>query len=196
MADSRTIVWQRLDTDGTELVVLEETRGLRANGTILVAEKMPYRCTYAVRTDEAGHTTSFTVSTNGSGWRRSLNGELGRDGWRIRASEEGHLDAHQPGIESPELLRRALDVDLGGSPFFNTLPIRRLHMVEAEPTSGWALLAVWVDAPSLVVAPAEQTYGTLGPGRIAFTQGSFHTEVEVDETGIVQQYPGLARRVI
>lgn len=195
MAASRVVVWQRLDTEGTELAVLDESRNLRVNGTILIAEKVPYRCIYAVTTDEHGHASSVSVQTNGSGWRRSLNADLTDDGWRIRASEEGQLYAPQPGIEAPELLDDALDVDLSGSPMFNTFPIRRLHMVDAEPATGWDLVVVWVDLPSLVVAPAEQRFAAIGPGRLGFTQGSFHAELEIDETGIVQHFPGLGRRV-
>jgi hypothetical protein len=93
-----------------------------------------------------------------------------------------------PGIEDPDLLTDALDVDLSGSPLTNTLPLRRLGMVESTITVAWVLL------PSLAVVPAKQSYRPLGPGRVRYSSGSFAAELEVDDDGFVVRYPGLAQR--
>ena len=94
----------------------------------------------------------------------------------------------------------AVDVDLAYSPLFNTIPIRRLglHREQGEHT----LPMVFVSLPELEVRVVEQTYRTIslpdeGTGRaeVAFRTGDFAADLVVDADGVVESYPGLARRL-
>ncbi len=59
----------------------------------------------------------------------------------------------------------------------------------------------WVALPELRIERARQEYTRLGPGtrgvrwRFRGLDSDFVAELEVDEDGLVRDYPGIARRV-
>jgi len=83
--------------------------------------------------------------------------------------------------------------DLGYSPLFNSLPIRRddLHL-GGDPRD---YVMAWVEVPSLEVRRSEQRYEPLEPGRVRFRDGSFTAVLEVDDDGLVVRYSDLAERI-
>src|SRR5688500_14897873 len=133
-----SLFWNRVDTAGTEHALADTATGLYARGTALAVDPIPYSCRYELRTDPKWVTAHLDVTAEGGGWVRSLRLELAAGRWRATTAEQGNLDAvlsaagHAgaglPGMEDPDLLYGAFDVDLGGSPLTNTLPIRRLGL--------------------------------------------------------------------
>ena len=92
-------------------------------------------------------------------------------------------------------LRGAIDVDISATPFTNTLPIRRLSMRLGQSEE---ILAVYVQVPSLAVSTDRQRYTCLEAGkryRYESVDSDFTRDIEVDEHGLVVNYPGLFRRV-
>ncbi len=182
----------------------QERAGLRARGTALAVDPVPYTCRYDIVTDDSWATTRCEVTVEGAGFLRSVRLERAAGRWRVTATEQGNLDAvllaagharaDLPGCEEPGLLQPAFDVDLGGSPLTNTLPIRRLGMLDA-PDVAHKVEVAWILVPSLEVVPATQGYRALGDGLVRFTSGTFVAELQVDERGYVFRYPGLADRV-
>jgi hypothetical protein len=201
----RSILWRRLDTVGTEHVLLAEQSGLYARGTIVSAEGVPHTCGYELLVDDGWGTVRLNVTAEGAGWLRSVKLERAAGRWRVTAGEQGDLDAalvaarHArvglPGIEEPAQLRDALDIDLGSCPLTNTPPIRRLGLLHAKPGTTSTLAVAWVLVPSLEVVAARQTYTALGEGRVRYESGSFKADLTLDEQGYVVHYPGLAERV-
>lgn len=192
-------------------MICVERSGLRARGTALAATPVPYACRYDLLTDESWATTRCEVTVEGAGFLRSVRLERAAGRWRVTATEQGNLDAamlaaghprtDQPGCEDPGTLHDALDVDLGGSPLTNTLPIRRLGLLEAIHAPAADAVGVrhtidvaWVLVPSLEVVVSSQTYRPAGDGVVRFSSGSFAADVTVDERGYVRHYPGLADR--
>ena len=207
------LFWRRLDTAGSEHAICTERVGLRARGTMLAATPVPYACRYEILTDESGATTRCEVTVEGAGFLRAVRLERAAGRWRVTANEQGNLDAtlraagharvDQPGCEDPGTLSTAFDVDLGGCALTNTLPIRRLGLLEEihAPTDGsraggmrHTIEVAWVLVPSLEVIASTQTYQAAGDGIVRFTSGSFNADVRVDERGYVRHYPGLADR--
>ncbi len=86
------------------------------------------------------------------------------------------------------------DLDLVGSPFTYTLPIRRLGLAVGEQGE---VVAAWVDPESLQVAPVRQRYTRLGERRWRYEtiETGFDVELEVDEHGLVLDEPGEFRRL-
>lgn len=86
------------------------------------------------------------------------------------------------------------DIDLACTPFTNTLPIRRLPLHEGHAAE---LPVVYVDPETLGVRPDLQRYTRLGSHRWLFEQveSGFSAELEVDEHGLVLDYPALFRRL-
>ena len=184
---------------------MEAQAGLHARGTALAVDPIPYTVRYELRAGPDWVTTAFEVSTEGAGWSRTLRLDAEGGRWRLSTSERGDLDAaltasgHAgaglPGTEDPDLLYGAFDVDLTGSPLTNTLPIRRLGLLKAEPGVAHRVSVAWVLLPSLEVVQADQIYTALGDGRVRFANETFSADLAVDDEGFVVEYPGLAERV-
>ncbi|MBX6751330.1 MAG: putative glycolipid-binding domain-containing protein [Micromonosporaceae bacterium] len=219
-ASATAFLWRRLDTAGAEHAICTERVGLRARGTMLAATPVPYVCRYEILTDESWATTRCEVTVEGAGFLRAVRLERAAGRWRVTANEQGNLDAtlraagharvDQPGCEDPGTLSTALDVDLSGCALTNTLPIRRLGLLDEIHAPGeqtgltgggsrpvgirHSVDVAWVLVPSLEVIVSTQTYQAAGEGIVHFTSGSFSADVRVDERGYVRHYPGLADR--
>ncbi|WP_089154937.1 putative glycolipid-binding domain-containing protein [Micromonospora sp. NBS 11-29] len=201
----KSLFWVRTDTAGSEHVVLDDRQGLTAQGVALAVDPIPYTCRYRLTVAPDWSTSRLEVDTDGAGWARSVRLERGGDGWRVRTGEEGDLDAalraagHPPaglpGTDDPDRLAEALDVDLGGSPLTNTLPIRRIGLGRLPADLATGVTVAWVLLPGLVVLPAEQVYTSLGPGRVRYASDTYSADLDVDPEGFVVRYPGLAERV-
>ncbi|MFB9234981.1 putative glycolipid-binding domain-containing protein [Plantactinospora siamensis] len=199
-----SLFWTRTDTTGSDHCLVDDHAGLTARGVAQAVDPVPHTCQYEVLTDESWTTVRLEVTTEGAGWQRTVRLERAGDRWRVTTGEQGDLDAALraagrppvglPGTDDPDRLAEALDVDLGGAPLFNTLPVRRLGLLDAAPDTERGLTVAWVLVPSLVVVPAEQVYTTLGGGRVRFASDTFRADLDLDERGFVRDYPGLARR--
>ena len=197
--------WQRQDTPGVEHALADTRNGLYARGTQVAVDPVAYTCRYELQTDPSWVTSRFDVSAEGAGWARTLRLELAAGRWRATTSEQGNLDAvlaaagharaGMPGTEDPDLLYGAFDVDLTGSPLTNTLPIRRLDLLKAEPGVAHRISVAWVLVPSLEVVQADQIYTRLGEGVVRFANETFSADLIVDDDGFVASYPTLAKLI-
>jgi len=201
----RSLLWRRLDTTGTEHVLLTERNGLHARGTIIATDPVPYTCGYELLVDEHWVTRRLSVSTEGAGWLRSVRLERTLGHWHVTTAEQGNLDtaltecgqplAELAGIEEPHRLAEARDVDLAYSPLTTTLPLRRLRIRHDDPGTSHKVTVAWILMPSLQVIPARHTFTTLGEGRIRYESATFAADLAVDGDGYVRRYPGLAELV-
>jgi hypothetical protein len=189
-----TLSWNRIEAFGAELALISDAPGLHASGWALGAAPTPYTCHYTLETDDRWRTIGLDVQTEGAGWSRSLRlaRRPGSGGWRVRASETGELAAPPPGAEYPEAFEDALDIDLGYSPLTNTLPIRRLGLLDEAPGTEHEITVAWVEVPSLAVIANVQRYTPLGDGRFVYRSANYRAEITVDPAGYVVRYPGLA----
>jgi hypothetical protein len=200
-----SLLWERQDTTGVEQALIDDRSGLYARGTIVAKGPVAHTCRYELRTDPGWVTSRLDVSTEGAGWARTVRLELAAGRWRVTATEQGNLDAaltaagHAraglPGIEDPDQLYGAFDVDLGGSPLTNTLPVRRLDLLKAETGVAHRLSVAWVLVPSLEVVQADQIYTPLGEQGVRYASETFSADLIVDDAGFVTDYPGLAKRL-
>ncbi|MFI1994678.1 putative glycolipid-binding domain-containing protein [Actinoplanes sp. NPDC020271] len=202
---STGLFWERRDAPGSEHVRLDAQNGLYAQGVALAATPVIYSCRYELQTDPGWASVSLDVRTEGAGWARGVRLEMAAGRWRVTTSEQGDLDAalaaagHAraglPGIEDPDRLFGAFDVDLGCSPLTNTLPIRRLDLLHGEIGLSHRLSVAWVLVPSLEVVQADQIYTPLGGDQVRYASETFAADLTVDGDGFVVEYPGVARRV-
>ncbi|MFD0740958.1 putative glycolipid-binding domain-containing protein [Phytohabitans flavus] len=200
----KALLWQRTDTTGTDLALFDDRRGLIARGVATAIDPIPYLCRYELVTDETWATAHLDVTVEGAGWLRSLRLERAAGRWRATTAEQGDLDrvliseghapAGLPGTDEPDRLHDAIDIDLAGAPLPNTLPIRRLGLLDAPPGTTHALTMAWVLVPSLEVLPSAQTYRVVGESTIRFDLEGFGADLAVDKEGYVLTYPGLAER--
>jgi hypothetical protein len=201
-----SLFWQRTDTTGCDHVLLDDRSGLRARGVAMATHPLPYTCRYELVTDPHWATVRVEVTAEGAGWSRTVRLERTGDQWRVPTSEQGNLAAAMAaagrprpglaGIEDRDRLAGAVDVDLAAAPLFNTLPVRRLGLLDrAADGDRHDLIMAWVSLPSLEVFPSEQTYTARGAGRVSYSSDTFQAELDIDDAGYVIRYPGLAERV-
>ncbi len=190
----RALLWKREDVVGTELAMLDDHAGLAAEGVVVAGGKVPHTCRYRLTTDQGWASSRLEVVAEGAGWRRTVRLERGPERWRVTTGEQGELDRSMPGIDDVDRLADAVDVDLGGSPLTNTLPVRRLGLLGAPVGTAHRLLVAWVLVPTLEVVAAEQTYTALGGGLVRYRSGTFSADLALDADGYVTHYPGLATR--
>lgn len=96
---------------------------------------------------------------------------------------------------SREDLSGCTDIDLGCTPFTNTLPIRRLGLAVGEAAQ---ITCAWVDVETLAVHASRQRYTRQGERhwRFEVVDSGDAADLEVDEHGLVLDYPERFRRVL
>jgi hypothetical protein len=126
--------------------------------------------------------------------------------WRVRSVDLKRTDGRKLVLESDgdghwrdgegERLSRfdgCVDVDLSGSPFTNTIPIRRL-----EPGGdGVVIDSLYIPFDDFDPIRDAQRYVGIEPARryrYESVDGSFAAEIEVDDEGLVLAYPPLFAR--
>jgi hypothetical protein len=197
----RTIVWEGTDAWRAEIAIVDlGVDRVRARGTQIGVDPVPYRLEYELETSAGWETHRLQARSSGAGWSREI--DLRHDGagrWRCSTAAEGVA----PGLPEPggdtDAVRGAIDCDLAFSPLTNLMPIRRhaLHVHEGEHD----LLMAWVDVPSLELTRSPQRYEHVrrteegAVVRYVGERREFVSELELDADGLVRTYPQLARRV-
>jgi hypothetical protein len=170
-----------------------------------------YVVAWSLETGPGWVTERLDVTVSGRGFTRRL--ALVRDGrndWSSEQSAQGDDRYGEHTMEAPGLreadaasLSDALDCDLALCPMTNTMPIRRLGALD-DVLPETAIVAAWVDLPSLAVRASRQVYSSSEPFDAAAGRGvvryrspdsGFVADVTVDSDGIVVDYPRVARRI-
>lgn len=176
----QSILWRRLDRPGHESARLfVENSSWHLTGTAVFAhDQEPCRLDYLIVCDSAWQTRTARVA----GWMGNKTVEIqvsvdNNRRWQLNGAE-------QQGVEG------CSDVDLNFSPSTNLLPIRRLGLAVGEQAT---VRAAWLRFPSFALEPLDQTYLRIGANSYRYESagGSFTTELEVNEVGLVTRYPNF-----
>lgn len=180
---TRTVRWEPADGQGLEHCTVEPFRDHIAIRSAVIGDRgsAPYGVFYRIRCNVFWRVTEFSVATTDGAMLALSSPEPGR--W---------LDAE--GAPLP-LFDGCLDIDLAGTPFTNTLPIRRLNLSPDQGTV--ALEMLYVPFDSFRPVRDGQRYTCLRGGlyRYEAADRSFTAELPVDGDGLVLDYPELFRRV-
>ncbi len=192
----RTVLWQRIDSPGSEWCTLEqEPEGWRLRGIVLAAVATePVLVQYAVvlASDWSTRAVEIVMHSGDASQPRDLRLTVDPEQrWQIE--REPSLDPAMP-QDDPMALHGLTDVDLGITPATNTLPIRRLDPAIGEAV---AVTAAWVRFPELTIEPLPQRYIRLADRRYRYESagGAFVTEIEVDDLGLVTKYERGWKRI-
>ncbi|WP_077959778.1 putative glycolipid-binding domain-containing protein [Ensifer adhaerens] len=185
---STTVRWRPLEGEGLEhltLTKIETTDGavIRAVGVLIGSRGgTPYGVRYRIDCDDGWHVRKLMVDTTDG---RSLH---------LRSDLPGQwLTAR--GLPLPEF-DGCIDIDLAGTPFTNTLPIRRLKLDRQSGIARLKMLYVPFDTFEPVVD--GQHYTCLDDFRLYRYEAedrSFTADLPVDEDGLVIDYPTLFQRL-
>jgi len=179
--------WRSLRWPGTEHVRVSEAEdGWHLEGwAVHVMDGTPSRAHYRLGCDRHWSARSLVITLAGAHppARRELYGD-GAGGWK---DARGQVLADLDG---------ARDIDISSTPATNTLPVRRLRL---QPGDECRLKVVYIRLPVLTVSVVEQTYRctsvSFGQSRYRYSSGSFSTEFQVDDHGLVADYPGVWERI-
>ncbi|WP_313196490.1 putative glycolipid-binding domain-containing protein [Shinella zoogloeoides] len=180
----KTVRWRPFEGEGLEhLTVRAVGDGLRAESTVIGEQgNRPFGVHYRIDLDAAWRVRSFLVE--GMAGRRIAMLSDGDGRWR-----------DEDGTPLP-VFDGCMDIDLAGSPFTNTLPIRRLGLsVEHGRTT---LKMVYVPFDTFVPFVDGQHYTCLSPASRYLYEAadrSFSAELPVDADGFVTDYPTLFARL-
>ena len=177
--------WRDWSGQGLEHLVLEmRADHIRVESTIIATTEAgnPFGLRYRIVCDPSWRTRELEVSLIGGARQIALRGD-GAGRWI-------------EGSASPlPALNGAIDVDLSATPFTNTLPIRRLRLRSGESMD---IVVVYVEVPSLALTTAPQRYTCIEPRRryrFQSLDSGFVRDIDIDEHGLVTEYPGLFKRL-
>lgn len=185
------VTWRAPDVARMESVrVVLSGKRIKAYGRIVAAATgthPAFSASYDLVTDEHGATRRFSLIVTMAERERQLS--IARD------EENMWLVQNHQNQTRRESFDGALDVDVAPSPFFNTLPIRRLGLHRGSESV--SVPVVYLRIPDLTVEPATIDYssGPEGSGEIKLHTPVADTSISVDGDGFILEYPGLAERI-
>lgn len=159
---------------------------IKAAGRIIggaCSEHPAFSASYDLVTDENGVTRRLSLRTSVAGGEKQASVSRDDEGYWMIENSSNHQRSTYHG---------ALDVDVVLSPFFNTLPIRRLGL--HTDSIDVQVPVVYVNLLDLSIQEAGLTYSSGSDGIHVLSPVS-SSSVTVDADGFVLDYPGLAERI-
>jgi hypothetical protein len=183
-----TVQWTDWSGRGLDRCLWSQNEeGASLEGVVIGTREGEYGAHYLVRTDALFRTRELRFEYLGGPRLHLVVDELGR--WRDMLR-----DQPVPALDG------CLDVDIGATPSTNTLPIRRLCLVEQASAK---IEVAYVPLPSQIgeeflPTRAQQQYTCLASGRRYRYDGIFRgftAELEVDADLMILDYPKMFRRI-
>lgn len=178
--------WGLVEGPGIELLTMTfHTEGVLAQGMLVgESEGQAYGLAYSVSVDTQWQTRQVDISSPAGG-----------PALRIQSDGNGHWhdaisDRALPALDG------CIDVDIAGTPFTNTLPIRRHEWLKGQSRD---FSMAYVSVPELEPSARPQRYTCLKSGKRFLFESigeNFQAELSIDEDGIVIDYSGLFYRIV
>ncbi|MDQ6693384.1 MAG: putative glycolipid-binding domain-containing protein [Chloroflexota bacterium] len=180
------VIWIPWDGPGLEhLCLAGRGDGIYADGLVIgTYEVGAFRLMYEIICDISWRVSRVCLSLIG-----------GKEELELSSDGKGHW-VDEKGVPIPGL-DGCFDVDISGSPFTNTLPIRRLRL---QPGQSADISMVYIYVPTLQVSRTMQRYTCLESGpdgglyRFEALESGYTAVLPVDASGLVLDYPQLFRR--
>lgn len=182
----REYMWTPWDIPGNEHLRLHiaENGSIQVDSqVVMVSENRVLRLSYRIELDVGWRVRSVRIASeqpDGSALGLALQAD-GIGNW----TDGSGISLHE--------LDGCIDIDIQATPFTNTIPIRRLHLVQGQPEP---IKVAYISVPVLEVTLMDQRYTKVGEGQIRYesVRSGFVSELDVDADGIAINYPGYFRR--
>lgn len=185
---SRTVCWTPLWSPGHAGHGLEhvDLTASSADSVLLAFDEdsVPFRLAYQLGWDRQGRLLLADLEARKGGRTTTL---------RLRSDGQGHWQNADG--ERLDHLDGCIDIDIWPTPLTNSFPLWRSRLQVGQRQE---FLMAWVAAPELTVQAKPQAYTRLAERLFLFESldgSGFKARLPVDEDGLVEDYPGLFRRV-
>ena len=185
---NRTVCWSPTWSAGFENLGLEHVAlAARSADSMLLAcdeRGVPFRLTYLLKWDAAGCLREADLHARQQSKVKHLS---------LRSDGDGHWSNGDGQTLSG--LVGCIDIDIWPTPLTNSFPLWRSPLRIGERRE---FRMAWVFAPDLTVEAKPQAYTRLRDRLYLFESldgTGFQAQLEVDEDGIVLDYPELFRRL-
>lgn len=140
-----------------------------------------YRVEYAIYTNGHWQTTFFQLKILLDGKPQIISYRSdGRGNWEKYGASVPAFDG-------------CTDIDISLTPFTNTLPVRRLQLAIGDRQ---IIKVLYLDILAGEIKPVQQQYERLSPNSYRYQNvpNDYEAVIEVDDDGLVTDYPGLFMR--
>jgi hypothetical protein len=180
---TRTLRWRPATGLGLEHLTIQAAKNAIVARSVVIGEfeGKPFGVRYETICDKRWTVREIAIDTS--------------DGRSIRFASDGRGHWRDGKRRRPEF-DGCIDIDLGGSPFTNTLPIRRLGLDVKHGPIEFSML--WFPFDTFEPFVDRQRYTCLRSGRLyrfEAVDGTFSARLPVDKDGFVIDYPTLFKRV-
>lgn len=179
----KVIVWKSTYVNTTEYTTIKFTDNIQVNGQITGQGLGKFfNINYQLEINQQWEIQGLKINFVSDS---SFNISLHRNEKKQWLNEKGEILSK---------LNNCTDVDITLTPFTNTLPINRLNLAIGESKE---IEVVYFDLPTNKFNPAKQRYTNLGNGVYKYENLSsgFTSNLQVDDDGLVLNYPGIWHRV-
>ena len=137
-----------------------------------------YRIEYRIKTNENWETVFFEIISQHSNQTQLIRFEGdGKGNWVNNNKKDNQFNG-------------CIDIDIPLTPFTNTLPIRRLKLTQNQTQE---IQVIYCDLLEQQIKPVRQRYTCLSNTEYHYENvpNDFETTIQVDESGLVVDYPSL-----
>ena len=174
------ILWTGREYYSLENCLVNNTASGGEINSIIIGqyEEKIYRVEYIIKTNKNWETIFVEINA-----RHNNNTQL------IRLEGDGNGNWNHNGKKA-DLFNGCLDVDIPLTPLTNTLPISRLHLNQNETQE---IKVIYCDLLEQQIKPVRQKYTRLSESRYQYENvpNDFEAIIQVDESGLVVDYPSL-----
>jgi uncharacterized protein len=184
----RKIIWSNQTDIGLEHCYLRQgDDDITADGMVIgVDDHVAFRIRYQISCDFRWHVRKVVVKS------------LDENEQTIRFVSDGLGNWTNESGKPVSEFKGCFDVDITATPFTNTLPIRRLSLRSGESAE---IKVVYFTIPEMQVRVDPQRYTCLDVStaeskyKFESVDSGFTAVINVDRDGLVEDYPGLFKRI-
>ncbi|GAB0157299.1 putative glycolipid-binding domain-containing protein [Chryseobacterium sp. Alg-005] len=180
----KPIIWKGILYHSLEYFnLIESEENYRATSRIIGSfENTIYFVSYQIVIDKNWLIQNFTIEYEVNGVQSKVTGLKNGNDWKIN------------GTDRPEFSNfKYIDISL--TPFTNTLPINNLNLSKGQSCE---IDVIYIHILEDKIKPVKQQYTKISKSEYLYENipKNFEARISVDDSGLVENYPGLFEKVL
>ena len=180
----KNLLWKGLEYHSMEnCMVHAAVNGTDIYSTIIgTYNNVIYKVDYQIIINQFWATTFFEIKTRLDNSVQHISFQSdGKGNWSTDGKPQEKFDG-------------CIDIDISLTPFTNTLLVNRLNLSEGEDK---LITVLYIDILDGQITPVSQRYTRLSRKKYKYQNvpNDFESVISVDESGLVEDYPDLFKRI-